>query len=83
MNASSVELYGFEGAFDAALSPRTRLRGRALLMQGVQHNAPSTGLPEQSPADRVPPAQAELGLAYSPTSGLEFEALASGRAAQR
>jgi len=82
-NASSVQLYGFESAVDTALVPQVRLRGRGLVMQGVQHNPPSTELPERTPADRVPPFQGELGLSYSPIAGLELEALASGRLAQR
>lgn len=83
VNASSVDLYGFESALETALAPRIRLRGRALLMQGVQHNASSTELPERSPADRVPPGQAELGLSYSPSRDLELEGFVSGRAPQR
>lgn len=82
-NASSVRLYGFESVADVALGASVRLRGRALLMQGVQYNHADPEVPEQTPADRVPPLQAELGLAYLPVPGVEVQAIAAGRAAQR
>jgi outer membrane receptor protein involved in Fe transport len=82
-NAASVELYGFEGVLDLGLTPELRVRMRTLVMQGIQRNGPETDLPSVTPADRVPPAQAEVSLTYSPIPTLELEALAAGRAPQR
>ena len=82
VNASSLDLYGAEASFDVALTERISTFARALVMRGDQFNPPETGLPEQTPADRIPPAQAELGARYRPWNAFELEAFAIMRAAQ-
>jgi hemoglobin/transferrin/lactoferrin receptor protein len=82
-NATFVDLYGVEAAFDVALLRRFSTYLRALVMQGTQHSEAGTGLPSVTPADRVPPAQAELGVRYRPLQPLELEAFSLLRAAQR
>jgi outer membrane receptor protein involved in Fe transport len=83
VNASSVELYGFEGQSDLRLASQLRTRTRVLVMQGVQRNRAETGLPEQTPADRAPPLQGEFALIFAPLPPLEIELLVAGRAHQR
>jgi iron complex outermembrane receptor protein/hemoglobin/transferrin/lactoferrin receptor protein len=82
VNASSVTLYGAEASFDVTLIAGFSTFARALLMRGDQFNPPETGLPAETPADRVPPAQAELGARYQPWSAAEIEAFAIMRAPQ-
>lgn len=82
VNASSIELYGAEASFDVLLAAQLSTFARALVMVGDQFNPPETGLPAQTPADRIPPAQAELGARYHPWDALELEAFAILRAPQ-
>lgn len=83
VNASSLNLYGAEASFDVALVAGFSTFARALVMRGDQFNPPETGLPAETPADRIPPAQAELGARYEPWSSTSFEAFAIFRAPQR
>jgi outer membrane receptor protein involved in Fe transport len=83
VNASSLDLYGAEASFDVAIVAGISTFARALVMRGDQYNPPETGLPQHTPADRIPPAQAELGARYQPWAGAELEAFAIIRAPQR
>jgi outer membrane receptor protein involved in Fe transport len=83
VNASAVVLYGAEGAYEVELAPRVSTFARVLVMTGTQYNSPATGLPEQTPADRVPPAQGELGVTVQVLDSLRLRGFALGRAAQR
>jgi outer membrane receptor protein involved in Fe transport len=82
-NASSVELYGAESNLDVDLVGPIGTFARALVMLGIQKNPPQNDVPEVTPADRVPPAQGELGLRAKLGGQLQIEACAAGRAAQR
>ena len=83
VNASSLNLYGAEASFDITIVSNVSSFGRALVMRGDQFNPPETGLPAETPADRIPPAQAELGARYRPWGAAEVEAFAIMRAPQR
>jgi len=83
VNAGSVDLVGAEGSFDLALTTRIATFGRVLAMRGTQYNPAETGLPLETPADRIPPVQGELGLRYLVDEKLQLEALAIARAPQR
>ncbi len=83
VNAGSVDLVGAEGSFDLALTSKIAAFGRVLAMRGTQYNPADTGLPAETPADRIPPVQGELGLRYLVHERLQVEALAVGRAPQR
>jgi hypothetical protein len=52
-------------------------------MRGTQTNPAETGLPDETPADRVPPVQGELGLRLSLADNLEVEGFVVARTAQR
>ncbi len=83
INATSVDLLGAEASFDVALTKRLSSFGRALVMRGTQKNDAVTGLPLSSPADRIPPAQGELGVRVRVFEPLQLEAFAVVRAPQR
>ena len=81
-NASSIDIYGTEGSFDLVLVRGVSLWGRWLAMLGTQHNETETGLPAETPADRIPPHQGDLGVSFEPSAKLKLSAFATGRAAQ-
>lgn len=83
VNASSLDLFGAEASFDVALTSNVATFARALVMRGTQKNPAETGLPAETPADRIPPAQGELGVRYLPLPSLELSAFVVTRAAQR
>lgn len=83
VNATSVDMFGAEASFDVGLTQRCSSFGRALVMSGTQFNEAETGLPAETPADRVPPAQGELGLRFQVLDSLQLEGFAVGRAPQR
>lgn len=83
VNAAAVDLYGIEAGINWGVVANVRLKARALVMQGVQRNRGDSGLPAETPADRVPPAQGELGLSFSVTDSLDLEAMVLGRGPQR
>lgn len=81
-NAAFVEYYGVESALHLPFADFIGIDAQLLAMLGTQHNDPKVGLPEVTPADRVPPAAATLALWGEPTPSLRLEASASGRLAQ-
>jgi iron complex outermembrane receptor protein/hemoglobin/transferrin/lactoferrin receptor protein len=83
VNASFTDYFGIESGFDVTLARLVQIFGRALVMQGSQYNAPRTNLPAETPADRAPPVQGELGVRVSLLPSFSLEAFAVGRAPQR
>lgn len=82
-NASSVTLWGVEGSVRARLAGRYLLSGTYLAMRGNQHNVAGADGPRETPADRVPPAQATLGVLADVSSSVGVELFARGRLAQQ
>jgi outer membrane receptor protein involved in Fe transport len=82
-NAASIEIYGIEAGADVAIVSPAAAFGRLLAMVGTQRNPPNSGLPLETPADRIPPVQGDLGIRLAPEPSWEVELFASGRAAQR
>ena len=82
MNASSVEMYGVEANGHLRLHALFSPFARWLAMRGQQSNPSSTGLPANTPADRIPPVQGELGFRAQLTETLGAELMTAFRLKQ-
>lgn len=81
VNAARVTVYGIEGALEAPVAAGFVTFARWLAMLGEQRNPAAADLPERTPADRVPPAQGELGLRWS-HGEVDLTGFIAGRAKQ-
>ncbi len=82
MNASSVETFGVEANGRLHLHALFSPFARWLAMKGEQSNPSSTGLPANTPADRIPPVQGELGFRAQLTETLGAELMTAFRLKQ-
>jgi len=74
---------GLDVSLRVHLSTRSAVFGRYLAMQGTETNPPDSGRLPQTPADRVPPYQGELGVELPVGPQLDIELWGRFRAAQR
>lgn len=81
-NASSVEVNGAQGGIELDLTSAVTLYGKWLLMSGTQRNDAGSGLPLETPADRIPPYQLDAGLTVRASDELELESFVEATAAQ-
>lgn len=82
-NAARVDYIGGEAMLRVPFASFIGVEAHALAMMGTQYNDAASGLPEQTGADRAPPAQATLGLWVEPVPVLKLEAIAHGRLRQQ
>lgn len=83
VNAASIRMLGFESSAEVRVVDALAPYARALGILGEQQNPPESGLPERTPADRVPPFQGELGVRLFATMQLELRAFTALRMTQR
>lgn len=72
-NAARIDYVGLDLSFRARVSSTLAIFGRYLAMLGTEHNPPDSGLPEETPADRVPPDQGELGVDFPVGAKFDFQ----------
>src|SRR5690606_2173132 len=61
-NAARIDYIGLDLSFRVLVGRGLALFGRYLAMLGTETNPADSGLPPETPADRVPPNQGELGF---------------------
>ena len=81
-NAAHVDVMGTEGDITVPITDRAGVYIRWLALLGTQTNDPKTGLPVQTPADRMPPLQGTAGAFLTVTPSLRLELFVHGRARQ-
>lgn len=83
VNAARVDYHGIESRFSLPVVSNFALFGRWLSMLGTQYGDERSELPQETPADRVPPHQAELGVRTSWSPRISTELFGSWRAPQQ
>jgi outer membrane receptor protein involved in Fe transport len=83
VNAARVDYQGVELRFSLPVHSRFAVFGRWLSMLGTQYGGEESDLPSETPADRVPPRQGELGVSANISPKLSAELFGSFRAAQQ
>jgi len=82
-NASRIDYLGLDLSFRAQVNQTFAFFGRYLAMLGTETNPENSGLPRQTPADRVPPYQGEIGAELLAGSKWELKIWSRFRAKQQ